>query len=76
LPWGITATKGWYRIMPAFNFYLGEKVIPVKWYIAIMLSAGVCMFGYGLVNGEANVVFGSFLFLGMGGLVYFISRRS
>jgi hypothetical protein len=50
-------------------------MIPVKWYITIMVGAGVCMFLYGLVNGEIRTMLGSFIFSGMGGLVYYISNR-
>lgn len=52
-----------------------EALIPAKLYIAIMLIAGAVTFLYGIFKGQVNVIFGSFLFLGMGGFVYFRSRR-
>jgi hypothetical protein len=52
-----------------------KELIPVKLYIAIMLIAGAATFVYGAANGQPQTIFGSFLFLGMGGFVYFRSRR-
>jgi hypothetical protein len=50
-------------------------MIPAKLYIVIMLAAGVIMFFYGIGTGSMSVILGSFLFLGMGGLVYFGTRN-
>lgn len=50
-------------------------MIPAKWYIVIMLFAGAATFVYGIANGEVKTILGSFLFFGMGGFVYFRSRR-
>ena len=50
-------------------------MIPVKWYIAVMVGAGVVMFLYGIGTGEIRTIFGSFLFLGIGGGFYFANRK-
>jgi hypothetical protein len=50
-------------------------MIPVKWYIVIMLGAGACTFLYGLATADIKVVLGSFIFTGMGGLVYYSSAK-
>ena len=50
----------------------GGDLIPVKWYIAFMLFAGAATFIYGLVNSDSKTILGSFLFFGLGGLVYFL----
>lgn len=50
-------------------------LISARIYVAIMLSAGAVTFIYGAATGQVNVILGSFLFFGMGGLVYFRSRR-
>lgn len=50
-------------------------MIPVKWYIAIMIGAGVITFLYGVGTQSMNTILGSFLFTGIGGLVYFLYKR-
>ncbi len=34
-------------------------MIPVKWYIVIMLGAGICAFLYGVMRGDVRVILGS-----------------
>ena len=51
-------------------------MIPVKWYIAMMLFAGVATFFYCLVNLDVKGVLGSFLFFGLGGGAYFIYKKA
>lgn len=48
-------------------------MIPVKWYIAIMVAAGLCMLLYGAANGAVVGILCSFLFFGIGGLAYYVS---
>ena len=50
-------------------------MIPVNWYMSIMLIAGVVTFVYGLATGDIKTILGSFLFTGIGGVVYFVYRR-
>ena len=50
-------------------------MIPVKWYIAIMLIAGVVTLLYGIGTSDPKTILGSFLFIGIGGLVYFLYSR-
>lgn len=49
--------------------------IPAKLYIAIMLFAGVVTFFYGVGTGDASTIFGSFLFIGIGGGVYLLFAK-
>jgi TPR repeat protein len=50
-------------------------LIPVKWYISIMLVAGAVTFLYGIAIGDVKTILGSFLFSGIGGFAYFLYRR-
>jgi hypothetical protein len=50
-------------------------MISAKLYVVIMVGAGVVMFFYGIGTKDMRVVLGSFLFLGMGGFVYFRIKK-
>ncbi len=50
-------------------------MIPVKWYISIMLFAGAVTFVYGIANGDIKTILGSFLFTGIGGGAYLLYRK-
>jgi CHASE2 domain-containing sensor protein len=50
-------------------------MIPVKWYIVVMLGAGIATFLYGVFTGHVPTILGSFLFFGIGGLAYFATRK-
>ena len=50
-------------------------MIPVKWYIWIMVVAGVVTFLFGIATGDIKTILGSFLFVGIGGFVHFAYRR-
>jgi hypothetical protein len=50
-------------------------MIPVKFYIAVMLIAGAVTFLYGVAEASMNTVLGSFLFFGIGGFAYYAWYR-
>lgn len=49
-------------------------MMPVKWYVWLMLGAGLVTFLYGIGTADAKVIMGSFLFFGIGGLAHFLYR--
>jgi hypothetical protein len=50
-------------------------LIPVTWYIWLMLGAGVLTLLYGIGTADAKTIMGSFLFLGLGGFAFFMHRK-
>lgn len=50
-------------------------MIPVTWYIWLMLGAGVLTLLYGIGTADAKTIMGSFLFLGLGGFAFFMHRK-
>lgn len=50
-------------------------MIPAKWYVIFMTGAGIVMLLYGLGTASGRTILGSFLFLGLGGAVYFNTRK-
>jgi len=50
-------------------------LIPVKWYISIMLFAGAVTFVYGIATADMHTILGSFLFTGIGGIAYLLYRK-
>lgn len=48
--------------------------IPAKVYIVIMLVAGVVTFFYGIGTGDAKTILGSFLFIGIAGGAYLLTK--
>jgi hypothetical protein len=55
--------------------FRSQLVVPVKLYVWVMVIAGAVMLIYGLATSQTNVALGSFIFIGMGGLVHFLSNK-
>lgn len=47
---------------------------PVKWYVVMMIGAGIATFLYGFGTRSMNLVIGSLFFLWAGGFVHFLSK--